>query len=94
MSVVSLLSGRGHDLGTILSERRRLSNRGDDVNSKIKPLPENRRETGGEGVPGGEATRWKAEQSANPGGRPKTAALSHAYREKLASLIPDDPQQR
>jgi hypothetical protein len=49
-------------------------------------MPENRRKTG-ESVPGGEATRWKPGQSGNPGGRPKTADLSHACRE----LIPDSP---
>ena len=32
--------------------------------------------------------------SGNPRGRPKTAALSQAYREKLAELYPRDPKGR
>ena len=64
------------------------------LSPKTKSPPENRRETGRKPVPGGEATRFKAGQSGNPGGRPKTAPLSHAYREKLAALVPEDPQGR
>ena len=56
-------------------------------------MPANRRKTG-EPVPGGEATRFKPGQSGNPNGRPKLAPLSHACRELLAALIPDDPQGR
>ena len=33
-------------------------------------------------------------QSGNPGGRPKTAPLSHACRNLLVSNVPDDPQGR
>ena len=54
-------------------------------------MPENRRETG---VPGGEATRWKTGQSGNPGGRPKTAPLSNACREWMASQVPGDLEGR
>lgn len=32
--------------------------------------------------------------SGNPSGRPRTAALSHAYRSKLAELVPNDPYHR
>ena len=32
--------------------------------------------------------------SGNPSGRPKTAALSQACRDKLADLVPDDPHGR
>lgn len=57
--------------------------------------PENRHKTGQQThVAGSEATRWKPGQSGNPGGRPKTAPLSHAYRDKLGSPVPDDPQGR
>lgn len=37
---------------------------------------------------------WKPGQSGNPGGRPKTAALSRASRELLAEPFPGDPQGR
>lgn len=56
-------------------------------------MPENRRKTGGV-VPSGEATRWKPGQSGNPGGRPKTAPLSHACRELLAQPVPNNPERR
>jgi hypothetical protein len=56
-------------------------------------MPQNRRETG-KPVPHGEATRWKPGQSGNPGGRPKTAPLSHACRGLLASPLPDDRKGR
>ncbi|MGH9350913.1 MAG: DUF5681 domain-containing protein [Terriglobia bacterium] len=55
--------------------------------------PQNRRKTGGP-VPNGGATRFRPGQSGNPGGRPKSAPLSHACRELLAALIPEDPQHR
>ena len=55
--------------------------------------PENKSETGAP-VRGGEAYRWKPGQSGNPGGRPKTAPLSHACRELLAQPVPDDPEGR
>ena len=58
-----------------------------------RSVPQNRPETG-KPVPHGEATRWKPGQSGNPGGRPKTAPLSHACRELLASLLPNDPKGR
>jgi len=32
--------------------------------------------------------------SGNPSGRPKTALLSQAVRQKLGALVPDDPQGR
>jgi Family of unknown function (DUF5681) len=38
--------------------------------------------------------RWKPGQSGNPGGRPKTAALSEAARNVLAKRVPNDPQGR
>ncbi len=63
------------------------------MSTNNRPSPDNRRKTG-RPVPGGEATRWKPGQSGNPGGRPRTAPLSNAYREKLASLVPNDPQGR
>jgi hypothetical protein len=56
-------------------------------------MPENRRKAG-TAVPNSEATRWKPGQSGNPGGRPKTALLSHACRELLAAPLPNDPQGR
>jgi hypothetical protein len=55
--------------------------------------PQNRRKTGNP-TPGGEATRWKPGQSGNPGGRPKTAPLSHACCEVLAQPVRDDPEGR
>jgi hypothetical protein len=43
----------------------------------------------------GERTRWKRGQaSPNPGGRPKTRALSEALRTKLAEVKRDDPEGR
>ena len=39
-------------------------------------------------------TPWQPGQSGNPGGRPKTAPLSHACRELLARPVPDDPEGR
>jgi hypothetical protein len=56
-------------------------------------MPENRRKAVA-AVPNSEATRWKPGQSGNPGGRPKTALLSHACRELLAAPLPNDPQGR
>ena len=59
----------------------------------MKRTPENRRKTGApEPVSNSEATRWKPGQSGNPGGRPKTAPLSHACREVLAQPVPGDPR--
>ena len=57
-------------------------------------MPENRRRTGDGGVPGGEAHRWKPGQSGNPGGRPKTAALSQACRAVLDKIVPGDREKR
>ena len=54
--------------------------------------PENRHKTGK--VRGDLATRFKPGQSGNPGGRPKSAHLSHACRELLAATVPNDPQGR
>jgi hypothetical protein len=43
----------------------------------------------------GVATRWKRGQpSPNPGGRPRTRALSDALRSKLAEVKADDPERR
>jgi len=53
--------------------------------------PENRGKPG-KPIRGSEATRFKPGQSGNPGGRPKTAPLSHACRELLAQPVPDDPE--
>lgn len=39
-------------------------------------------------------TPWKPGVSGNPGGRPKTAPLSNACREWLASQMPGDPEGR
>jgi Family of unknown function (DUF5681) len=38
--------------------------------------------------------RWPPGVSGNPGGRPKTAVLSQACREKLGELVPDDEHNR
>lgn len=56
--------------------------------------PQNRRKTGARRTPNNEATRWRPGQSGNPGGRPKTASLSQAYRQKLDSLVPGDKEGR
>ena len=56
-------------------------------------MPENRRKTGAK-VPNGEATQFKPGQSGNPGGRPKTAALSNACRDLLAQPMPGDAENR
>ena len=37
---------------------------------------------------------WMPGQSGNPGGRPKSKLISEAYKVKLESLVPDDPQGR
>jgi hypothetical protein len=55
-------------------------------------MPENRGKTGQ--ILTGEATRFKSGQSGNPGGRPKTVALSQACRELLGQPVPDDPEGR
>jgi hypothetical protein len=60
-----------------------------------KRPPANRRKSGRPNpVPNSERTRWKPGQSGNPSGRPRTALLSQAVREKLGDLVPDDPQGR
>jgi hypothetical protein len=57
--------------------------------------PENRRKTGAETpIKENQDTRWKPGQSGNPGGRPKTAPLSYACRELLASPVPGDSEGR
>jgi Family of unknown function (DUF5681) len=57
-----------------------------------------RRRTGGgtgEGaVRGGEAHRFKPGQSGNPGGRPKTGALTRAFRAVLEQPVPGDRRKR
>jgi len=59
-------------------------------------VPESRHKTGfcGPDPIVGEATQFKPGQSGNPGGRPKMAHLSHACRELLAALVPNDPEGR
>jgi hypothetical protein len=59
-------------------------------------MPENRARTGfrGPSPSVGEATQFRKGVSGNPGGRPKTAALSEACREVLAKRVPDDPEGR
>lgn len=43
----------------------------------------------------GRNTRWKRGQpSPNPGGRPRSRALSEALRNKLGEVKEDDPQRR
>jgi hypothetical protein len=42
----------------------------------------------------GESTRWQKGRSGNPGGRPRTKALSEAYRAVLAARCPIDPKRR
>lgn len=52
--------------------------------------PQNRRESERNllrGVP----YRWKPGQSGNPGGRPRYAELSRAYREILKETVPSNP---
>jgi hypothetical protein len=48
----------------------------------------------GKPVPNSEGTRWKKGRSGNPGGRPRTAVLSEAYQEELASPAPGDREGR
>jgi hypothetical protein len=38
--------------------------------------------------------RWKPGESGNPAGRPKRAALSELYREKLDAVVPNDKHGR
>jgi hypothetical protein len=59
--------------------------------------PQNRHKAGtfdGPSPDVGKATQFKPGQSGNPGGRPKTAPLSQACRDLLASSVPDDSQGR
>ncbi len=37
---------------------------------------------------------WPKGVSGNPGGRPKSKALSHAYRDRLEQVVPGDPEER
>ncbi len=63
--------------------------------SREKPslsTPENRHKTGK--VRSDLATRFRSGQSGNPGGRPKSAPLSHACRDLLAAPVPNDRQGR
>ena len=59
-------------------------------------MPENRHKTGfrGPSPDVGKTTQFRAGHSPNPGGRPKTAPLSHACREVLAQPVPGDPEGR
>jgi hypothetical protein len=55
-----------------------------------QPTPQNRRRTGRSSpIPNGEAHRFKPGQSGNPGGRPKTGALTRAFRDILERRVPD-----
>lgn len=62
--------------------------------SRRTSTPENRRRSGKGAIPGSEAHRFKPGQSGNPGGRPKTASLSKAYRNVLDSSLPNDADRR
>jgi hypothetical protein len=42
----------------------------------------------------GESTRWQKGRSGNPGGRPRTKALTEAYRAVLGIRCPIDPDHR
>jgi hypothetical protein len=55
---------------------------------------ENRRQTEKRIVPGGEGHRWLPGQSGNPGGRPRTGALTKACRELMEQTVPGDPAGR
>jgi len=59
-----------------------------------KASPENRRKTGEANLAHGEPFRFKPGQSGNPGGRPRSARLSEAYRAKLESDVPGDSRGR
>ena len=73
--------------------REGTSNRDSDHNSD-SAKPQNRRRTGVPAVPGGEAYRFKPGQSGNPGGRPKTGALTLAFRALLEKPVPRDARKR
>ncbi len=64
------------------------------MSPKTKPSPENRRKAAEANLARGTVFQWKPGQSGNPGGRPKTAPLSNACRELLASPLAGDPQGR
>src|SRR5262249_6157155 len=59
-----------------------------------KSSPENRRKTAEANLALGAPHRFKPGQSGNPGGRPRTAKVSEACRDKLASFIPGDAEGR
>lgn len=61
---------------------------------KPEPSPANRRATGERNLAKGAPYRWQPGTSGNPSGRPRTAALSVACREKLEQIVPDDPHKR
>lgn len=65
-----------------------------DPSDNDSSAPENRRRTGEGAVRGGEAHRFKPGQSGNPRGRPKTGALTRAFRALLEQPIPGDRQKR
>lgn len=65
-----------------------------DQSDKVFIAPENRRGTGVPVVPGGEAYRFKPGQSGNPAGRPKTGALTRAFRALLEQPVPGDRRKR
>ena len=56
-----------------------------------QPTPQNRRKAGRSSpIPNGEAHRFKPGQSGNPGGRPKTGALTRACRDVLERRVPGE----
>ena len=59
-----------------------------------KVSPENSQKTAEANLIHGEPYRWKPGQSGNPGGRPKTAKLSEAYRAKLTAIVTGDSEGR
>lgn len=59
-------------------------------------MPQKRQKTGfpGPSPDVGKATQFQPGKRANPGGRPKAAVLSKAYRDVLQSIDPKDPKAR
>ena len=67
------------------------------VNSERKSSPQNRqnnRRGKSQLHPAMIPCQFKPGQSGNPGGRPRTAKLSEACRDKLASIVPGDARDR
>jgi len=65
---------------------------GKAIVSSKRVAPDNSGQTAKRVMPKGRP--WQPGQSGNPSGRPRTAALSHALRQKLAEFVPDDPERR